>query len=140
MLYIKSIDDYILFSFKYQSNCLIVCRCLQVWCACCRWLVNWAVINRRILTCPCGLEEPLLALKVWTGKYACCGHSPTSQPGNGSRELQGKTSRQSGRGERQIESQIVVLSYFVHFYLLYFYFTVLCTYSLFMQPRLHLWR
>ncbi|KAA0702040.1 hypothetical protein E1301_Tti007865 [Triplophysa tibetana] len=40
-----------------------------------------------------GQEEPLLAFKK--GKYVCYGHSPTSQPGNGSKESRGKTFRQS---------------------------------------------
>ncbi|KAI7800595.1 hypothetical protein IRJ41_007055 [Triplophysa rosa] len=40
-----------------------------------------------------GQEEPLLAFK--TGKCVYYGHSPTSQPGNGSKESQGKSFRQS---------------------------------------------
>lgn len=45
-----------------------------------------------------GQEEPPLAFRA--GKYVYCGHWPTSQPGNGSRESPGKTTRQSGRRER----------------------------------------
>lgn len=127
---------YLLYMFC-SYNSLVVCRCLQVRCACCRWLVNWAVISARFLAGPCGQEEPLLAFG--TGKYALCGRSPTSQPGNGSRESQGKTSWQSGRGERKIERQIIVLSYFVQFYLLCFHFTDLFISNTCLQPQLHLW-
>ncbi len=76
--------------------------------------------QRKVLAGPCGQEEPLLAFR--TGKYALHGHSPTSQPGNGSRESQGKTSRQSGRGERKIRSRIIIFCAVLFIVLLFYSF------------------
>ncbi len=116
LLYIKAIDDCIL----YLSNNLIVAVSRFDVVRCCRWLVKWAVINARFHAGPCGQEEPLLAFR--TGKYALHGHSPTSQPGNGSRESQGKTSRQSGRGERKIRSRIIIFCAVLFIVLLFYSF------------------
>lgn len=121
------IDVYILSLFKYLGGHVFVC--VYVSGSLCLLLVagdlSWFLAGL------CGQEEPLLAFR--TGKYALCGHSPTSQPGNGSRESQGKTSRQSGRGEKEKWRQIVVLSYFVYctFILLYYYYILFISYTCF---------